>query len=106
MVVERCLNVRALLTQLITRFQVSTYYITHNANGYQCDVTAVGGRVVTTALQVNVNRTKVGKKWIFVRNCGVCIECLYSMCARVSVCVSMCVYEGMRGVCVEMTQAR
>lgn len=59
MVVERCLNVRALLTLLITRFQISNYCITHNANGYRFDVTAVGGRVVTTALQVNVNRTKV-----------------------------------------------
>lgn len=61
MVVERCLDVRALLTRLITRFQVSTYYITHNANGFM-GVTAVGGHVVTTALQGNVNRTKSGEK--------------------------------------------
>lgn len=64
MVVERYLNVRALLTQLIARFQVSLkciYYFTHNANGYQCDVIAVGGLVVITALGVNVNWTKVWK---------------------------------------------
>lgn len=71
MVVERCLNVRALLARLI-RFQVSTYVITHDANGYQCDVTAVGGRVVTTALQVDGNRTKVGIDGFYKKPWRVC----------------------------------
>lgn len=82
---------------LFTRF-LWTNYITHNAN--QCDVTAVGGCAVTTALHVNVNRTKVGKDgfFFFSRN-QVCFECLYSMCVFRCVCMRAC-------VCVEMTQAR
>lgn len=37
---------------------VTTYYITHNARGYQH---GGGGRAVTIALDMNVNRIKVGK---------------------------------------------
>lgn len=91
MVVQRCLHVRALLTRLI-RLRVSTYIITHDANGFQCDVTAEGGRVVPTALEVDVQE-KSGERWMSIRNRGVCAECgcLYSMCVylRVFQCVCM-----------------
>lgn len=38
---------------------VTTYYITHNARGYQHG--GEGGRAATIALDMNVNRIKVGK---------------------------------------------
>ena len=60
MVAGRGLNVRA----LITRFQVSTNYIAHDANGYRCDVTAVGGRVVPTALEGECKQGKSRERWI------------------------------------------
>lgn len=75
-----------LCSQLITRFQVSTYYITHNANGFQCDVTGVGGRVVTTALEVNVNRTKAGKYGFYKK-----LWCVFVCTACVCLCVFQCV---------------
>ena len=109
MVVERCLDVRALLTRLITRFQVSTYYITHNANGYECHSCGrARGYYSSTG---ECKQDKVGREGWIIRS----TECLYSMCVCICVCFSVCVcvcvcvyvcvYEGMRGVCVEMTQA-
>lgn len=84
---------RALLILLITRVHVSTYYITHNANG-QCDVTAVGGCMLNTAEEVNVHGTKVGsslKRW------RVCVFWGVDVCTACEcVCVSMGVCEAMQ----------
>ena len=43
------------------------------------------------------------KYWMSVQH--VCVYLCVFQCVCVRVCVYVCVYEGMRGVCVEMTQA-
>lgn len=77
MVVGRCLIVRALL--LDSRFLPTTLPMMQMVISV---MSAVGGHVVTTALKVNVNRTKVGKDgfykklWACVLNVDVCTACM------------------------------